>query len=345
LLDRLNPKIEVVELPQTMKDIARKAGVSKSTVSRALNNDPRINAKTRGRILKIAREMDYRPHKMARALAKKRTNIIGIMIPKTPRSVSDPFFLEFLGGIGAETSRKGFSLMLPIFERGDEREFKEFFSQNNVDGLILTEPEIRDKRISYLKSENIPFVFSGNPLVEGDLAWVDADNEKAAFKAVFHLIEKGHREIATIAGNDNLVAGVLRLEGYKKALKTAGIEISDDLIVFADFQEQGGYNAVKSLLEKGQKFTALFAANDFMALGAMKAIKERGLSIPKDIAVMGFDGTFLSGHVEPPLSTVQLPIKDLGKNCAEIITSIINNGEGKNKGILLETKLLLREST
>lgn len=345
MLGPLNPKIEVVKLPQTMQDIARKAGVSKSTVSRALNNDPRINAKTRERILKIAREMDYRPHKMARALAKKRTNIIGVMIPKTPRSVSDPFFLEFLGGIGEETSKKGFSLILPIFERGDGRDFKEFFSQNKVDGLILTEPEIRDKRISYLQSENIPFVFSGNPRVEENVSWVDADNERAAFKAVSHLIEKGHRKIATIAGNDNLVAGVLRLEGYKKALKSAGIEINDDLIVSADFQEEGGYKAVERLLEKGQKFTALFAANDFMAIGAMKAIKERGLLIPEDIAVMGFDGTFLSGHVEPPLSTVQLPIKDLGKNCAEIITSIINNGARENEGILLETKLLLRDST
>jgi len=332
-------------MAQTMKDIARKAGVSKSTVSRALNNDPRINEKTRDKILKIAREMNYRPHHMARALAKKRTNIIGVLIPKAPRSVSDPFFLEFLGGIGEETSKKGFSLILPIFERGAQKKFKEFISQNNVDGIILTEPEVNDKRIKYLESENIPFVFSGNPRLDKDVFWVDADNEKGAYKAVAYLIEKGHRKIATIAGNNNLVAGVSRLEGYKKALQDAGIEVDKGLISYGDFQEHGGYEAVIKLLEKKKEFTAIFSANDFMAIGAMKALKEKGYSIPGDVAVMGFDGTFLSGHVEPPLSTVQLPIKDLGKNCAELITSIINNGDKEKKGILLGTKLVIRKST
>ena len=121
----------------TMKDIAKKAGVSKSTVSRALNNDPRIKEQTRKKILKIAGEMNYRPHHMAQALAKKRTNVIGVMIPKTPRSVSDPYFLEFLGGIGEETRKRGFSLLLPSFERGDEKEFKEFLSQHNVDNELM----------------------------------------------------------------------------------------------------------------------------------------------------------------------------------------------------------------
>ncbi len=332
-------------MPHTMKDIAEKAGVSKSTVSRALNNDPRINEKTRERVLSIARQMNYRPHHMDQALAKKRTNIIGVMIPKTPRSITDPFFLEFLGGIGEETSKRGFSLMLPVFERGDQKEFREFFSQNNVDGIILTEPEVKDRRISYLKSEGIPFVFSGDPKVEEDIFWVDADNEKGAYKAVSHLISRGHGKIATIAGNNKLMAGVLRLEGYKQALSQEKIEIEQDLIVYGDFMGKSGYKAVMELLDNNRDFTAVFAANDFMAIGAMKALKERGYSIPADIAVMGFDGTFLSGHVEPPLSTVQLPIKELGKNCAEIITSIINDGERSGKGILLGTRLVIRDST
>lgn len=332
-------------MPYTMQDIAKKAGVSKSTVSRALNNDPRIKVQTREKILKIAGEMNYRPHHMAQALAKKRTNIIGVMIPKTPRTVTDPFFLEFLGGIGEETSRRGFSLMLPNFERGEEKEFQEFLSRHNVDGFILTEPEIGDRRIDYLESEDIPFVFSGNPRIDRDVFWVDADNEMGAFQAVTHLLKRGHRRIATIAGDNDLVAGVLRMEGYFRALQEAGIGVNDQLVAFGDFQEKGGYQAARELLKRGLEFSAIFAANDFMAIGAMKALRERGISIPEDVAVMGFDGTFLSGHVDPPLSTVQLPIKDLGKYCAKIITSIINDGDQRKKGTLLGTRLLIRDST
>ncbi|ACL70200.1 LacI family DNA-binding transcriptional regulator [Halothermothrix orenii] len=328
----------------TMKDIAKAAKVSKSTVSRALSNDPRVNEETRKKVVKIAREMNYRPHQVAQALAKKNTNIIGVVLPTFPRTVADPFFLEFLQGIGEIAVEKGYSLTLPNLARKEIQNLGQVINKNTVDGVILTEPKIDDPRIKYLKEKEIPFVFLGNPMDKDDVYWVETDNIRGSYLAMEYLIKSGHKKIATVAGSPDLVAGKYRYLGYKKALENYGLTIDKNLVCYADFTEEGAYSAVLKLLEKRNDFTAIFVANDLMAFGVIKALKEKGLSIPEDIAVMGYDGIKLGEFIEPPLSTIKIPSRQMGRVALNLLIKLINGENVKDKHVLLPPELMVRES-
>jgi LacI family transcriptional regulator len=324
----------------TMDYIAKIANVSKSTVSRALNNDPRVNDDTRERINQIARDLNYKPHQVAQALAKNNTNIIGVVIPWLPRSVADPFFLEFLQGIGEVAHERGYSLTLPNIEINRI----ENLLNTNLDGIILTEPFINDPRIELLKGKGIPFVFLGNPMSGDEVCWVEVDNETGAFQAVNYLIKSGHKKIATIAGSSDLVAGKYRLEGYKRALREGGLQLDEDLIKYADFTQEGAYEAARELLRGKQDFSAVFAANDLMAMGVIRALKEAGIKIPEEIAVMGYDGIQIGEFIEPPLSTIKLPSVKMGRVAMNLLLKLINNEKIEERQVLLSPRILLRYS-
>ncbi len=328
----------------TMLDIAKKADVSKSTVSRALNGDPRVNEDTRSRIIEIAREMNYRPHQVAQALAKKNTNIIGVILPGYPRSVADPFFLEFLQGIGEVAVDNGYSLTLPSINKPDLDIFDSVLNNINVDGVILTEPVFDDPRARYLRKKNIPFVFNGNPMVDEKVYWVDTDNEIGAYRAVNYLIKSGHKRIATITGSLELVSGKYRFQGYKKALREQGIEPDPGLICNADFTEEGAYQAARLLLEQTRDFTAIFAANDLMALGVINALKEEGISIPDDVAVMGYDGIKIGEFANPSLTTIKNPSIEKGRFAMNLLIKILRDEKVDNRHVLLPPQLVVRNS-
>lgn len=325
----------------TMDDIAELVGVSKSTVSRALRNDPRVNDDTREQIANIAKKLNYRPHQVARALANKNTNIIGVVLPWFPRNVADPFFLEFLQGIGEVAVEEGYSLTLLNIDPDD---LANFFHRD-VDGFILTEPVVNDPRIKYLKEYKTPFVFLGNPMDDGKTCWVDIDNQTGAYLAVKYLIEQGHRRIATIAGPDELVAGQYRYRGYKKAMLEYGLEIDEDLIYRADFTQKGARKAIEELLDRNTDCTAIFVANDLMAITVIKALKEKGYNIPEDIAVMGFDGIHLGEFIDPPLSTIKSPSLKMGRMALKLLLELVQNREPEKRHLLVEPELVLRNSS
>ncbi|MFW6035654.1 MAG: LacI family DNA-binding transcriptional regulator [Halothermotrichaceae bacterium] len=328
----------------TMKDIARKANVSKSTVSRALGDDPRVNEKTRKKIKMIAKKMNYQPHKAAKALACQNTNIIGVVFPTFPRSVADPFFLEFLQGIGEIAVNNSYSLTLYNNKNKEENKLKMLFHRHNVDGIILTEPKINDTRIDYLKNVDIPYVFLGNPMKDKKINWVETDNQLGAYQAVSYLIESGHRSIATITGSLDLVAGQYRLQGYKNALSDSGINYNKRLIVNADFTQESAYKAAKKLIKTESKFSAIFAANDLMALGVIKALKDEGISIPDDIAVMGYDGIKIGEFVEPPLTTIYQSGNKMGQIAINLLLQLIRKEKVKENHVLLPPELIIRGS-
>lgn len=327
-----------------MKDIALEAGVSKSTVSRALGDDPRVNEKTKKKIRAIAKKLNYQPHKAAQALANKNTNIIGIVFPRSPRSVADPFFLEFLQGIGENASASGYSLTLYNDDIYQEEKLNTIFNKHNLDGIILTEPWIDDPRIIHLKREGLPFVFLGNPMGDEDVPWVETDNLIGAYTAVSYLLDKGHENIATITGSQDLVAGRYRLQGYKDALLERGLEIPTELIINADFTQEGAYQGTRDLLKREIDFTAIFAANDIMAIGVLKALREKGAKIPEDIAVMGYDGIQLGEYVDPPLTTIYHSAEEMGKIAMELLLKILHEENIENKHILIPPELLIRGS-
>lgn len=326
----------------TMMKLAALAGVSKGTVSRALNDDPRVSEKTRNRIKEIARQQNFRPNAAAVSLARGRTNTVGLVIPSAPRALSDPFYLEFLGGVGDFLITKGYNILLsPMTDEGPGH--VKLLETNRIDGLILTEPEQADARIAYLRAREIPFVFLGQ--TSGfDATWVDGDNVGGARTAVNHLLALGHERIGCISGSMNLVSGGNRLAGYITALSAAGVPFRPELVVESDFTEPGGRRAVAQLLDLTPPPTAIFACNDLMAIGAMNGARERGVSIPNDLALVGFDGIRSGELVSPKLTTVVQPIYQMGLLAGGMLIKAILGEEIPARHVLLPLSLKIRES-
>jgi LacI family transcriptional regulator len=214
----------------------------------------------------------------------------------------------------------------------------------NVDGVILTEPQLNDPRIKYLKENNIPFVFNGNPMAGEDIAWVDTDNQQGAFQAVDYLVKKGHQKIAAVTGPLDLIAGKYRLEGYYQALRKNKIEIKRDWIIESDFTEKGAYLAAKNLIKYHKEITAVFAANDLMALGISKSLKDAGLKIPQDISLIAYDSIKLGEYIDPPLTTIENTSQQKGEKAVELLIKLIEGKKIKSKQILFPPELIIRDS-
>lgn len=311
----------------SMADVARAAGVSKSTVSRALAGDRRVNPKTRLRIEEVARQLGYTPHRVASALARGRTYMVAVATPSPPRSFSDPFFLEFLGAVGDRLTAAGYNLVLTGPEEmhpAGAGSLRDLVVGRMVDGVLLTENRVDDARISLLLDRGVPFVVLGRVEAEG-VYCVDGDNVGGAGLAVRHLLELGHRHIACLAGPQELVAARLRLRGFMAAMQAAGAEVPAHRVVESDFTLAGGHAATRRLVEAERaafgalRLTAIFACNDLMAMGAIGALREAGLQVPDDVSVVGFDGIGLARLVEPPLTTVAQPIRELGAAAVDLL--------------------------
>ena len=314
----------------TMAELAKKCGYSKATVSRALADDPRVKAETKAYIREMAEKYNYQPHMVASNLARRRTKTIGLMFPKAPRTIADPFFLEYLQGVSETLFENGFSLLIPQVRQHRVNEtLSQLVAHGRVDGIILTEPRLEDERIDLLQELEIPFVFLGSTVCN-EVSWVDGDNRGGSQEAVLTLGALGHRKIAIITGEEGLVSTGNRLLGYQQALKQLGVELDHGLVWPGDFTRLGGYVAVQEhldLIEQG-KATAIFASNDLMAIGAMQALREAGYKIPEQISVMGFDGIEVGKYLSPPLTTVQQPVYRLGKEVARVLLEQIEHNPG-----------------
>ena len=311
----------------TMAELAQKCGYSKATISRALADDPRVKPETKELILAMAEEYNYRPHMVASNLARRRTKTIGLLFPRAPRTIADPFFLEYLQGVSETLFEEGFSLLIPQVKkkRGTET-IAQLVAHSRVDGIILTEPQLEDERIRLLRESGVPFVFLGSTM-DPEVSWVDGDNRGGALAAVRALGSLGHRRIAVITGDPGLVSTEKRLAGYFDGLAALGIEPQSDLVWQGDFTRQGGYDAVRNHMEQVRrgKVTAIFACNDLMAIGGIQALKEAGFSIPAQISIMGFDGIEVGQFLYPPLTTVQQPVFRLGQEVARVLLAQIED--------------------
>lgn len=321
--------------------VAREAGVSKSTVSRALAGDRRVKAETRLRIEEVARRLGYSRHRIASALARGRTFMVAVATPAPPRSFSDPFFLEFLGALGDRLTSAGYNLVLTLPDRpaaSGSRDLpasapgslEDLVVGSMVDGAVLTEIAADDPRLAMLVQHQVPFVTLGTPEPAaggsaGRLFSVDGDNAGGARLAVQHLIELGHREIACVTGPLHLVAARRRLSGFTGAMERAGACVPPHRVVEADFTREGGFAAARRLIEAeraafaGVRLSAIFACNDLMAIGVIEALRDAGLRVPEDVSVVGFDGINLGRLVDPPLTTAAQPIRQLGTLVAELL--------------------------
>ena len=334
-------------MPPTLEEVARLAGVSRSTASRVINDHPNVQPETRERVWQAIRESGYQPHAVARSLVTNRTQIIGMIIPEAVTTLfTDPFFPLMLRGATEACNIHQYQLMLSLFTaRADQQGMYQRVLRNGyLDGVIVASASLDDPLIPDLLRDRIPFVSVGRHPNERVL-YVDVDNVAGARMAVEHLIRLGHQRIATITGRLDMAAGQDRLEGYRQALKAHHIPVDEGLIVEGDFTEGSGMVGMQRLLSTSP--SAVFAASDMMAIGALKALHKAGWQVPQDIALVGFDDIPAASAVEPALTTVRQPIERLGSMAVEVLLSVLETSlqeEVPAQRIVLPTELVVRAS-
>lgn len=331
----------------TSRDVARLAGVSRTTVSLVLNNTPNagISPETRRRVLEAARQLNYHPNAAARSLVSQRAMTLGLVLCQSPEQVfADLFLPQVLQGISTVTQPAGYRILLETVTDAQDNGYAALAHEKRIDGFILSGPRSDDQALLTLHAEGFPIVLLGQ-LPGTDIPFVDVDTVQAAYSAVEHLIALGHRRIALITNAPlDYTASQARLEGYRRALKDHGLPFDPDLVAYGAFREETGQRAMTHLLSRHPLPTAVFAASDAIALGAMVAIRRQGLHIPDDIALVGFDDVPLAGYVNPPLTTVRLPAYDLGKQAARLLVDLVEGHNPQATQVLLETTLVVRAS-
>ncbi len=332
-------------MPLTLEDIAREAGVSRSTVSRVVNGQPNVRDAVRSRVLTVIRNTGFHPNAAARMLASQRSWMIGLVLPRSVSSFfGDPYFPRLTQGIAQACNQYNYTLGLYLISTKDDEEkiFPRVSRRSLLDGILLQSGDIGEELTDHLVDSNMPVLIIGRPPHAEGLSYIDVDNVSAACNAVKHLIKLGNHRIATIAGLANHTESIDRLDGYLQALRESGRLIDETLIAQGDFTEGGGYQAMKQLLE--YRPDAVFAASDVTALGAMRAIREAGLRVPDDVAVVGFDDLPLATIPDSGLTTVRQPIVKFGYKAVEILIDLIENGVNPARKVIMDTELIIRET-
>jgi LacI family transcriptional regulator len=328
----------------TLEDIARLSQVSRSTVSRVINGDEKVNTETRQRVQAVIQQYNYQPNQAARRLAAGRTNVLGLVIPTwAGATFNDPYFSQVIQGVSNSCNEQDYSLMLWLSEPDHEQRVLQQIAGNSlVDGVIVSFTLANDPLVASLYRSQVPFVIIGHhPSLT--INSVDLDHVEAARQATQHLLERGYRRLATICGPQNQIAGQDRLKGYRLALEASGLVEDPALVVLGDFTEAGGYAAMQKLLPGRPE--AVFAANDMMAAGAYRAIQEAGLKIPDEIVIVGFDDLPVASQLNPPLTTIRQPIHRLGQLAVERLIEILREPETPPRQIILDPELLVRTSS
>ncbi len=331
----------------TLDDVARKAGVSRATASRVVNDYPHVSDRVRQKVLQVIEELDYNPNAAARSLASRRTGNIGFVIPNSLHSFfTDPYFPRLIEGILHSCNENDYTLSLFVFQTPEmeARLLPRLTRGGLVDGIIVQATAMDDNALRKIAAGRVPFVVAGRPIGFSDCSYIDVDNVRGAYQAVAHLIRNGRRRIATVSGPLNTAVGVDRLEGYQKALHDRGLELDDALIENGDFTKESGYYATQRLLARVPNLDAIFAASDMMAVGVLQALREHGRRVPDDVAVVGYDDIPPAQMSEPPLTTVRQPIQRFGFLAMEILLDIIANGAKPPRQVVLETELIIRQS-
>ncbi len=328
----------------TLEEIATLARVSRSTVSRVINNDPNVSDITRERVKQVIEQINYHPNMAARRLAGGHTGVIGLLVPMGISTLfKDPFFSMIVQGVSSACNAANHSAMLWLAEPEYERRtVREFLHNHVIDGAIIASNLIDDPLLKALIEGDLPFILIGRYLASADVSYVDVDNQNAAFEIVSYLARIGYNRIATIAGPLNMIAGYDRLEGYKKAMRHYSLPIDESMIIGGDFSEQGGYLSMRKLLPC--KPEAVFVASDTMAMGAMQAVKDAGLRIPEDIAITGFDDMPFAVTSTPSLTTMRQPIQFMGSIAARTLIDMIDHPTMTHHHIILPTELVVRGS-
>jgi LacI family transcriptional regulator len=326
----------------TIYDVAREAGVSYTTVSRALSGYEFVKPSTREKVLQAAEKLGYVPNQQARSLAGGRSNLIGVLVP----ALSNSYISEILRGIDEELAKSNYNLILYTTHRhhGKESTYAAKIMNGAAEGLLLVVPLISTSYLDALRQQDFPYVLIDQSDETEKSLVVSGTNCKGAYEATRYLIELGHRRIGFISGLAGLNSTAERLKGYKAALRDHGIPLRDELIAEGSFRESGGYAAAQKLLTLTETPTAIFAANDLSAFGAIEAVRQRGWRIPEDMSVIGFDDIPQASNVYPKLTTVHQPLAQMGREAVSLLLERIEDPTQGMCQAILETQLILRDS-
>ena len=335
----------------TIKELARVSGVSVGTVSRALNGYADVRPETRERIMRLARELDYTPAAAARSLVTQRSHIIGVFMEtgEGHPDLQHPFFHEVLGGLKQRVGAEGFDLLLFASERPGNgygpHSYLKRARHHNVDGCALIGLDPEDAEVRRLARAEIPCIGIDMNLEGDNVEVVMSDNEGGAIAAVRHLYDLGHRRIATITGMVDSRPGADRLRGYRAAVQALGLAYRDDYVAYGDFYAESGREATANLLTLDEPPTAIFAAADMMAIGAIRAAAEAGLSVPEDLSIVGFDDIQLASHFNPPLTTMRQDKLGLGGAAGDALVARVAGDPDRPALRTLPVELVVRGST
>ncbi|RUT45237.1 LacI family transcriptional regulator [Paenibacillus anaericanus] len=319
-------------------DVAKKSGLSVVTVSRVLNNSTSVREKNRLKVLEAMKELDYHPNAAARSLARGETRIIGLVVT----TLKDSFLDEIVRAITDTAEAQGYYVALSVTSGlQDKRHY--LFKEDRVDGVLLLSPMHEDEYTLELKKSQIPFVLLDNQLMSSSATSVIVDNFKGGYDATKHLIDLGHKEIAHISGPELFLSSRERERGFRTALEESGLQPFH--IERGNFEISTGYRIARSWIDSGNLPTALFACDDYVALGAMNAFRNEGIRVPEDISIIGFDDQVIASEFRPMLTTIRQPAEQIGRTGVELLLKSISGVAKRNVTVQLIPELVIREST
>jgi len=327
---------------RTLDELAALSGVSRATVSRVINGG-RVSEQTRERVTEVLERTGFRPNAAARTLASGRSGVVGVVIHLSPHLLfQDPYFSSLLQGVTDALAERAIGMMLWLGSRSKQETLDQILWMGPLDGVIVTADQLDDPLVDGLLASSLPTVLIGHRRADGNASYVDVDNVAAADMVTTHLIGLGRTRVGHITGRLRTVAGEDRIAGYTKAMARAGLA-TDGLIVEGDFREPSGRAGAIMLLERDAD--AIFCANDATAVGALQSIRSRGLSVPDDVAVAGFDDLEFAAHLDPPLTTVRQGIQAQGVEAARTLLDLLQDRGGGPRRVILPTELVIRAST
>ncbi len=331
----------------TLEEVARVAGVSRATVSRVVNGNPRVTPDVRRTVERAVDRLGYIPNPAARSLVTRRSQSVGLVIAEpTGRLFEDPFFPRLLRGIGAALSSRELQLVLLMPQSSlEESRAERYLTAGHVDGALLVSLHGNDPLPAAVARRGIPVVVGGRPPRRTSVSYVDMDNVQGGRSAVEHLITIGRRVIATIGGPSDMSAGLDRLSGYRQALDAASRERDPRLEGIADFTQAGGAEAMRQILAARPDVDAVFAASDLMAAGALQVLRAAGKRIPEDIAIVGFDDSPIAKTTDPPLTSVRQPIEEMGAEMVRLLLEHAAHPGAVPRTVILATQLVRRRSS
>ncbi|AZN43134.1 LacI family DNA-binding transcriptional regulator [Paenibacillus albus] len=326
-----------------IKDVARLAGVSVTTVSRVLNGEKYVKDDLKQKVTLAIQELGYAPSHIARSLVRNKTNLIGVIVP----DITSSFYATILSSIEEAASENDYNLLVCNISENIDKEHKylNVFQEMRVEGIIIMHEKINEDIRNLIQKMKIPVIFSSVKPMGQEFVSVIVDDYKAAYDATAYLIGLGHEAIGFLGGDmRDITSGQNRYSGYRNALTDSGIKIIHEHIRFGDYKVKSGYEQMKELLRVKQPPTAVFAVSDDMAVGAMNCIRDNGLRVPEDISVMGFDGSQLTELTRPTLTSMEQPIHEMGKVTMKVLLGQVENGDVPTSDIILEHRLVARES-